>query len=281
MKITKNIVTNLCLECYEDHYNIAIRRPRSLNESQNYVENRMSDRDYHMLKEAIRNHMLEEGFFSGIKNLLSKGKEAASSFISSFKSAPKTFKKVRQLISKDVRRMTQILPVEAEPRNASWSEVMEPLTQVVFMALGILAGSEKGFMTHFKSWKKYVNKIDKDGTWVGAGQTGFDIIFNLVDKIDQNKLDKVIEAILDGDVGDIAKGSVKVYYDVMVDLRKNLPALQRDCSRLAMKLDTAARALSKPGQKKAAYFRSPAGKEIQKLVGKLAGTLQDIQYQNM
>jgi len=222
----------------------------------------MTNREYKLLKESVRVHMLQEGFFDGIKNLFKKGKEAASSFISSFKSAPATFKKVRKLINKDVQSVIKVLPPEAEPRDYSWAELLNPLTQIVFMALGIISGSEKGFMTRVNGWRKSVLNVDR---WEDFDAPAYNDIFSLIDYVDDGKLQKVLDAILDGDIGDSASPEVMKYYEIMVDLKKNLSKLQRDCSKLANKMNRASKASNKTGSSASKYFRTRDGQEIKKI----------------
>ena len=57
-----------------------------------------------LLKEGLRNHMLQEGFLDKIGNFFSGAKKAVTSFVDGFKDAPKRFKDLRPIVKKDSER---------------------------------------------------------------------------------------------------------------------------------------------------------------------------------
>lgn len=194
MKLTKNMLHELAFEIIEEHHGVKLRRPKVMLESKRHATH-LSHAQRHLLKVALRNHMVQEGILDSLKNAFGGAKKAVKSFVQGFQKAPKNWKGIKDIVNQASLGFT----------NSNWSDtpafelyedklglnLHEWFSQYVrmgYMVKAILFDNKADLAKDFEKWMKaaYGLKNAANGD-MGNGKILWKDILNLFRNLRRDK----------------------------------------------------------------------------------------------
>lgn len=234
MKITRNMLHELAYEIIEEHRGTKLKRPAVMLESKRYPTHlTMSQRQ--VLKSALRQHMINEGFMDSIKGVFSGAKKAVSSFIDQFKKAPKNWQGIKSMVNQTAHNFTNrwvgtsAYELYEDKLGLQLYEWFPKYVRMAYMVKSMLHDNKASLGKDFEKWIKNADAVTKEAD-SAKGKVKWQNILNLFRELARSKERKAFEGGYDkikGKYDAETTGSYSAFMERYLGLSKHLDQAER------------------------------------------------------
>lgn len=194
MKVTKNMLHEIAYEIIEEHRGVKLRRPRVMLESKRHATH-LSHAQRHLLKTALKKHMIKEGILDSLKDAFGGAKKAVKSFVQGFQKAPKNWKGIKDIVNQASLNFTNngwsdtpAYKLYEDKLGLNLHEWFAQYVRMGYMVKSILFDNKADLAKDFEKWMKasYGLKNAANGD-MGNGKIPWQDILNLFRNLRRDK----------------------------------------------------------------------------------------------